>query len=68
LAARSFLGTHFLVYWRVGGAGNTLATPSKCATRSDGCAPTEIQYRTRSLLTRSSLTPSLAAIGLNVPT
>lgn len=65
--ARSFFGMLLMPYWRVGGMGRMLAMPSRWLTRSDGCAPTDTQYRTRSLFTRSSFTPSVAAIGLNVP-
>lgn len=37
-------------------------------TLSDGCAPTDIQYRNLSVLRRISLIPALLAIGLYVPT
>ncbi len=45
---RSFFGMHLIVGLRCGGTGMIEAMPRIFATRSDGCAPTDIQYLMRS--------------------
>lgn len=51
-----------------GGGGRIPNFPNNHATRSDGCAPTEIQYLSRSVFSRISLIPCRLAMGLYVPT
>jgi hypothetical protein len=62
--ARSFLGIMRFGLNRGGGGGNIPNFPNNQATRFDGCAPTDIQYLSRSVLSRISFIPCLLAIGL----
>jgi hypothetical protein len=67
-SSRSFLG---IMCWGLnlgGGGGKTPNFPKIQATRSEGCAPTDNQYRNRSVFKRISLIPALLAMGLYVPT
>ena len=48
--------------------GSTPARPSRYATLSDGCAPTESQYLIRSMLSVRCLLLSICGMGSNVPT
>lgn len=61
---RSSLGILLFKLIRWGGGGNIPNFPNIQETRSVGCAPTEIQYRNRSVFKRISFIPFLVAIGL----
>lgn len=65
---RSFLGIIFCKLTLGGGGGNIPNFPNIHETRSDGCAPTDSQYRNLSVFNLISFIPSLVAIGLYVPT
>jgi hypothetical protein len=66
-ADRCFFETNLVGLCRTGGIGIMSALPNNQATLSDGCAPTESQYFILSTLKRTSLMPSLFAMGLYVP-
>ena len=67
-SSRSFRGIIFLGEYLGGGGGKIPNLPKIHCTRSDGWAPTEIQYLSRSDFNLISLIPSRLAIGLYVPT
>jgi hypothetical protein len=64
---RSFLGTICTGLYLRGGAGKIPNLPKIHSTRLVGCAPTLIQYLTRSCFMRISFKPNLFGTGLYVP-